>query len=53
MGFWVTKYKPLCVLVLYTQFVSILPGGQAGAAPLVDFGEKQSSPITWTVNLGE
>ncbi|CAE6392940.1 unnamed protein product [Rhizoctonia solani] len=32
-------------------FVSIIPGGQPGAAALVDFGSQTGSSLTWTVNI--
>ncbi|KAL5634738.1 hypothetical protein ACGC1H_002692 [Rhizoctonia solani] len=32
-------------------FVSIIPGGQPGAAALVDFGQQTGSSLTWNVNL--
>ncbi|CAE6475875.1 unnamed protein product, partial [Rhizoctonia solani] len=32
-------------------FLSIIPGGQPGAAALQDFGSQSGSSLTWTVNL--
>ncbi|CAE6429646.1 unnamed protein product [Rhizoctonia solani] len=32
-------------------FVSIIPGGQPGAAALQDFGQQAGSSLTWTVNI--
>lgn len=32
-------------------FISILPGGQTGAPPLMDFGEQTGSSITWIANI--
>ncbi|KAJ1307767.1 hypothetical protein OPQ81_001854 [Rhizoctonia solani] len=32
-------------------FVSIIPGGQPGAAALQDFGQQTGSSLTWTVNI--
>ncbi|CAE6477819.1 hypothetical protein ACGC1H_002690 [Rhizoctonia solani] len=32
-------------------FVSIIPGGNPGAAPLVDLGQQNASPFTWTANV--
>ncbi|TXT13794.1 hypothetical protein VHUM_01161 [Vanrija humicola] len=32
-------------------FVSVIPGGQPGAAALVDFGEQTGNQLTWRVNL--
>lgn len=32
-------------------FVSIIPGGQAGAAPLKDFGKQDGNELTYTVDL--
>lgn len=34
-----------------TVFLSIIPGGQPSAAPLVDFGSQAASPYTWTPAL--
>ncbi|CAE6409750.1 unnamed protein product [Rhizoctonia solani] len=32
-------------------FVSIIPGGQAGAAALQDFGQQSGTFLTWTANI--
>ncbi|CAE6429678.1 unnamed protein product [Rhizoctonia solani] len=32
-------------------FVSIIPGGQPGAAALIDFGAQNSSSLTWNVDM--
>ncbi|WOO81297.1 uncharacterized protein LOC62_03G004825 [Vanrija pseudolonga] len=32
-------------------FVSVIPGGQPGAAALVDFGSQSGNQLTWKVNL--
>ncbi|KAH7341549.1 hypothetical protein B0J17DRAFT_647074 [Rhizoctonia solani] len=32
-------------------FVSIIPGGQPGAAALQDFGQQTGQSLTWTVNI--
>ncbi|KAG9128089.1 hypothetical protein FRC07_004983 [Ceratobasidium sp. 392] len=32
-------------------FVSIIPGGQPGAAALHDFGQQSGNSLTWTVNI--
>ncbi|CAE7106414.1 unnamed protein product [Rhizoctonia solani] len=32
-------------------FISIIPGGQAGAAALQDFGQQTGTSLTWTANI--
>jgi len=32
-------------------FLSILPGGQPSATPIIDFGQQNSTSITWLVNI--
>ncbi|EJD06593.1 uncharacterized protein FOMMEDRAFT_165350 [Fomitiporia mediterranea MF3/22] len=32
-------------------FVSVLPGGQPGAAALIDFGQQSGTQLTWVVNI--
>ncbi|KAG7571541.1 hypothetical protein FFLO_00557 [Filobasidium floriforme] len=32
-------------------YLSVIPGGQPSATPLLDFGQVENSPITWNVNI--
>ncbi|KAG9078356.1 hypothetical protein FS749_009661 [Ceratobasidium sp. UAMH 11750] len=40
---WVASRTPV--------FISVIPGGQAGAAPLHDFGQQSGNSLTWVVNI--